>query len=58
MPLLRQYEALFEHNEYMRPVLVLIYEDILKFHAKALCFFSGPGESARSTSAKFHQSLT
>jgi len=44
MPLLKQYEGLFEQNEHMHPVLVLIYEDILTFHAKALRFFSGRGE--------------
>ena len=50
MPLLKQYEGLFEQNEHMHPVLVLIYEDILMFHTKALCFFSGRGESERNPS--------
>jgi len=45
MPLLQQYKELFERNEHMHTVLVLIYEDILMFHAKALCFFTGRGES-------------
>ena len=55
MPLLLQYQDLFKRNEHMQmmqPVLVLIYEDILTFHAKALCFFSGRGESERSPSVK------
>jgi len=55
MPMLLKYQELFEHNENMRTVLVLIYEDILMFHAKALCFFSGRGESERSPSVKLTQ---
>lgn len=43
MPLLAQYKFLFEDNPHMQAVLVHIYEDILSFHTRALCFFSGKG---------------
>jgi len=43
MPLLKQYENLFGHNDQMQRILALIYEDLLVFHAKALCFFGGKG---------------
>lgn len=43
MPLLERYRDLFEHNPDMHNVLALIYEDILSFHEKALCFFTGKG---------------
>jgi len=49
MPLLLQYEELFQHDKHVQHILVLIYEDILMFHTKVLCFVSGRGESERST---------
>ena len=36
LPLLSQYQALFQRNPSMRKVLALIYNDILEFHKKAL----------------------
>jgi len=41
--LLDQYKDLFGRDRQMHTVLALIYEDILMFHAKALCFFTGKG---------------
>ena len=45
IPLLEQYQTLFEANPYMRRVLELIYIDILEFHAKALKYFKQKGIS-------------
>ncbi|PMD12225.1 hypothetical protein NA56DRAFT_756767 [Hyaloscypha hepaticicola] len=39
LPLLSQYQALFQRNPSMRKVLALIYSDILEFHKKALKYF-------------------
>lgn len=39
LPLLAQYQALFERNPNMQKVLALIYSDILEFHKKALKYF-------------------
>ena len=39
LPLLSQYQALFQRNPSMRKVLALIYNDILEFHKKALKYF-------------------
>jgi hypothetical protein len=43
LPLLAQYQALFQANPYMRRVLELIYWDILEFHTKALKYFKQKG---------------
>lgn len=43
-PLLNKYRLLFAENEHMKKVLVWIYEDILKFHLRALRVFSQPGQ--------------
>jgi hypothetical protein len=39
LPLLSQYQGLFQRNLNMRRVLALIYSDILEFHTKALKYF-------------------
>ncbi|KAH8812890.1 hypothetical protein F5884DRAFT_318007 [Xylogone sp. PMI_703] len=39
IPLLLQYQTLFEHNQHMSKVLEMIYEDILEFHQSALRMF-------------------
>ena len=44
LPLLSQYQNLFERNPHMRRVLELIYMDILEFHKKALKYFQQRGE--------------
>jgi hypothetical protein len=46
LPLLAQYQTLFQVNPYMRRVLEFIYTDILKFHAKALKYFKQKSMSA------------
>jgi hypothetical protein len=45
LPLLAQYQSLFQANPYMRRVLDLIYWDILEFHTKALKYFKQKGTS-------------
>ncbi|KAI9779019.1 MAG: hypothetical protein M1816_003779 [Peltula sp. TS41687] len=39
IPLLSQYQSLFERNPQMRKVLEMIYADILEFHRKAIKYF-------------------
>lgn len=39
MPLLAQYEDYFRNHPHMTRVLQLMYEDILKFHLKAMKYF-------------------
>ncbi|KAJ4302641.1 hypothetical protein N0V90_001530 [Kalmusia sp. IMI 367209] len=41
LPLLQEYERLFEENPYMVQALELMYIDILDFHQQAMRFFSG-----------------
>lgn len=41
LPLLSEYEALFQTSPYMINVLYLMYIDILDFHSQALKFVSG-----------------
>jgi hypothetical protein len=43
IPLLQQYQDLFDHSPHMQRVLEMIYSDILEFHRRALRVFSGPG---------------
>lgn len=57
IPLLSQYQALFERNPHMRKVLEMIYADILRFHEKALKYFRQRGKDILgpySTSAHIH----
>ncbi|KAF7504582.1 hypothetical protein GJ744_002077 [Endocarpon pusillum] len=42
IPLLQQFQAVFNQNPHMRRVLEMIYSDILEFHKRAIRFFSGP----------------
>lgn len=44
IPLLQQFQTLFESNQYMRRVLEMIYSDILEFHKRAIRFFSNRGK--------------
>jgi hypothetical protein len=44
IPLLKQYQILFDHSPHMQKVLEMIYLDILEFHRRALRIFSGPGQ--------------
>jgi hypothetical protein len=44
IPLLQQYQALFDHSPHMQTVLEMIYSDILEFHKRALRTFSGPSQ--------------
>ena len=39
MPLLLQYQFIFQDNPHMVRVLTLMYEDILEFHRRALKYF-------------------
>ncbi|KAF4976357.1 hypothetical protein FZEAL_6955 [Fusarium zealandicum] len=39
IPLLKSYEELFSQHTHMQSLLVMIYQDILTFHAKALRYF-------------------
>ncbi|KAF2661287.1 hypothetical protein K491DRAFT_748233 [Lophiostoma macrostomum CBS 122681] len=39
IPLLSQYEALFQKQPQMSRILIMIYEDLLDFHRKAMAFF-------------------
>ncbi|KAH8690547.1 hypothetical protein BGW36DRAFT_411385 [Talaromyces proteolyticus] len=39
LPMLKQYQTLFQDNPHMRTILHMVYGDILKFHKKALKFF-------------------
>lgn len=41
LPLLQEYENLFNENPYMVQALELMYIDILEFHQQAMRFFSG-----------------
>ncbi|UPX12310.1 uncharacterized protein EKO05_0002864 [Ascochyta rabiei] len=41
MPLLRQYEKLFSHDDQLKGALELMYVDILDFHESAVHFFRG-----------------
>lgn len=43
IPLLQQYQALFDHSPHMQRVLEMIYTDILEFHRRAIRALSGPG---------------
>ena len=36
---------MFQENDHMKKILVWIYEDILKFHLRALRVFTQPGNS-------------
>jgi hypothetical protein len=45
IPLLLQYQTLFEHSSHVSKVLEMIYEDILEFHQSALRMF---GKSSKS----------
>ena len=49
LPLLSQYQALFQRNPSMRKVLVLIYNDILEFHKKALKYFRQRSKFIKTT---------
>ena len=40
-----QYRSMFQENDHMKKILVWIYEDILKFHLRALRVFTQPGNS-------------
>ncbi|TVY78217.1 C2H2 finger domain transcription factor crzA [Lachnellula suecica] len=42
LPLLQQFQALFENNQQMIGILSLIYKDILEFHLSALRVFKKP----------------
>jgi hypothetical protein len=42
-PLLKQYRSMFHENDHMKKILVWMYEDILKFHLRALRVFTQPG---------------
>lgn len=44
LPMLEQYQTLFQSNPHMRTILHLIYADILKFHKKAFKFFKQKGK--------------
>jgi len=46
IPMLQQYQTLFDHSPHMQRLLEMIYEDILEFHRRALRVFSGPGNSS------------
>ena len=39
MPLLEQYQQLFEGNQYMQTALASIFEDVLDFHLEAVRLF-------------------
>jgi hypothetical protein len=43
IPLLKQYEAVFQNSSYMQKVLNLIYDDIMEFHQHAVRFFADKG---------------
>ena len=47
IPLLQQYQVLFEASPHMQRVLNLIFEDIMEFHAAAIRFFAKKGEVAQ-----------
>ena len=44
IPLLKQYSALFSHDNHMRWVLRMIYGDILEFHKRAIRYFTRPSK--------------
>lgn len=41
IPMLEQYNAIFQHDPHMLKILGFIYKDILDFHRRAIRFFSG-----------------
>ena len=45
LPLLKEYEELFEQHPYMIQALELMYIDILDFHQQAMKFFSSNRKS-------------
>jgi hypothetical protein len=46
-----QYRSMFQDNDHMKKILVWIYEDILKFHLRALRVFTQPGTSNISSNS-------
>jgi hypothetical protein len=44
MPMLVEYESLFESNAHLLDALQWIYIDILSFHRRAIRFFEGSSE--------------
>jgi hypothetical protein len=48
LPLLLQYEALFQSDPRIGKILVFIYKDILEFHRRALRYFQQPSMSLGS----------
>jgi len=46
IPGLRQYDQLFKDFPHVREVLERYVEDILRFHRKALDFFTKPGQAS------------
>lgn len=48
IPLLLQYQNVFQNNPHMTSVLEMIYKDILEFHQQALRVFGKSGRFARN----------
>ena len=44
IPLLQQYQSLFESSPRMQNVLSLMYSDITEFHQRAIRFFADKGK--------------
>lgn len=42
LPLLLQYQTLFQNDPRIGKILVFMYEDILEFHRRALGYFQQP----------------
>ena len=47
LPLLAQFEALFEANPRMQAALATVFQDIFFFHQRALKYFKGSGKHIR-----------
>ena len=45
LPLLQEYQRIFEHDQSAQELLVKIFADVLEFHHNAIKFFSGSGTS-------------
>ena len=43
LPLLLEYQRIFENDQSAQEILVKIFADVLEFHHNAIKFFSGPG---------------
>lgn len=54
MPLLAQYQTLFQRDQRMRPILACMFQSIFEFHLRALRFFKARKWEQFFTAHVFH----